>query len=281
MESLLYPCTSIKQVCIFTKVLHLSEVHRRSELSHLSEVRSRQSTTSHNAFCGPSIKPQMPEVFHICFVGMNKSTVYFSVAFIHVVRMFAVALSLHLSRGRLCLRVHCLIDGILLFGVHTHLAFFFYIVAYCLCSRCRCTIHSVRRPHVSACPFLFCEPSIKPQMPEVFHICFVGMNKSTVYFSLAFIHVVRMFVVTLSLHLSRGRLCLRVHCLIDGILLFCVHTHLAFFFYIVAYCLCFRCRCTIHSVRRPLVSACRFLWATGSTEYFSFVSKRIVASCLS
>ena len=54
----------------------------------------------------------MPEVFHICFVGMNKSTVYFSLAFIHVVRIFVVALSLHLSRGRLCLRVHCLIDGI-------------------------------------------------------------------------------------------------------------------------------------------------------------------------
>ena len=34
---------------------------------------------------------------------------------------------------------------------------------------------------------------------------FVGMNKSTGYFSLAFIHVVRMFVVALSLHLSRGR----------------------------------------------------------------------------
>ena len=32
--------------------------------------------------------------------------------------------------------------------------------------------------------------------------------------------------------------CLRVHCLIDGILLFCVHTHLVFFFYIVACCLC-------------------------------------------
>ena len=182
-----------------------------------------------------------------------------------------VALSLHLSRGRLCLHVHCLIDSILLFCVHTHLAFFFYIVAYYLCSRCRCTIHSVRLPHVSACPFLFCGPSIKPQMPEVFHICFVGMNKSTVYFSLAFIHVVRMFVVALSLHLSRGRLCLRVHCLIDGILLFCVHTHLAFFFYIVAYCLCSRCRCTIHSVRLPHVSACPFLWATGPTEYFSCI----------
>ena len=127
----------------------------------------------------------------------------------------------------------------------------------------------------------FCGPSIKPPMPEVFHICFVGMNKSTVYFSLAFIHVVRMFVVALSLHLSRGRLCLRVHCLIAGILLFCVHTHLAFFFYIVAYCLCSRCRCTIHSVRLPHVSVCPFLWATGSTEYFSFVLKRIVASCLS
>ena len=83
-------------------------------------------------------------------------------------------------------------------------------------------------------------------------------------------------MVALSLHLSRGRrLCLRVHCLIDGILLFCVHTHLAFFFYIVAYCLCSRCRCTIHSVRLPHVSACPFLWATGPTEYFSFVSKRI------
>ena len=199
------PAPASNKFCIFTKVLHLSEVHRRSELSHLSEVRSRQSTTSYNKFCGPSIEPQMPEVFHVCFVGMNKSMVYFSLEFIHVVRMFVVALSLHLSRGRLCLRVHCLIDGILLFCVHTHLAFFFYIVAYCLCSRCRCTIHSVRLPHVSACPFLFCGPSIKPQMPEVFHICFVGMNKSTVYFSLAFIHVVRMFVVALSLHLSRGR----------------------------------------------------------------------------
>ena len=90
-------------------------IYNICSLSHLSEVRSRQSTTSHNAFCGPSIKPQMPEVFHICFVGMNRSTVYFSLAFIHVVRMFVVALSLHLSRGRLCLRVHCLIDGILLF----------------------------------------------------------------------------------------------------------------------------------------------------------------------
>ena len=133
------PAPASNKFCIFTKVLHLSEVHRKSELSHLSEVRSRQSATSHNAFCGPSIKPQMPEVFHICFVGINKSTVYFSLAFIHVVRIFVVALSLHLSRGRLCLRVHCLIDGILLFCVHTHLAFFFYIVAYCLCSRCRCT----------------------------------------------------------------------------------------------------------------------------------------------
>ena len=195
MESLLYPCTSIKQVCIFTKGLNFSEVHRRSELSHLSEVRSRQSTASRNAFCGPSMKPQMPEVIHICFVGMNNSTVYFSLALIHVVRIFVVALSLHLSRGRLCLRVHCLIDGILIFCVHTHLAFFFCIVVYCLCFRCRCTIHSVRLPHVSACPFLFCGPSIKPQIPEIFHICFVGMNKSTVYLSLAFIHVVRMFVV--------------------------------------------------------------------------------------
>ena len=50
---------------------------------------------------------------------------------------------------------------------------------------------------------------------STFHICFVGMNKSTVYFSLAFIHVVRMFVVALSLHLSRG---------IDGIFLSCVYT---------------------------------------------------------
>ena len=136
-------------------------------------------------------------------------------------------------------------------------------------------------PFHSQLPCAFCGPSIKPQMPEVFHIYFVGMNKSTVYFSLAFMHVVRMFVVALSLHLSRGRLCLRVHCLIDGTLLICVHTHLAFFFHIVEYCLCSRCRCTIHSVRLPHVSACPFLWATGSTEYFSSVLRRIVASCLS
>ena len=42
------PAPASNKFCIFTKVLHLSEVHRRSELSHLSEVRSRQSTTSHN-----------------------------------------------------------------------------------------------------------------------------------------------------------------------------------------------------------------------------------------
>ena len=126
MESLLTPAPASNKFCIFTKVLHLSEVHRRSELSHLSEVRSRQSTTSHNIIrllrsSQKKLKPQMPEVFHICFVNMNKSTVYFSLAFIHVLRLFVVALSLHLSRGRLCLRVHCLIDGILLFCVHTHL----------------------------------------------------------------------------------------------------------------------------------------------------------------
>ena len=41
------------------------------------------------------------------------------------------------------------------------------------------------------------------------------------------------------------------------------------------------CRGTIHSVRLPHVSACPFLWVTGSMEYLFFVSKRIVASCLS
>ena len=145
------------------------------------------------------------------------------------------------------------VDGIFLSCVHTH--------------RSARSIVELS-PFHSQLPCAFCGPSIKPQMPEVFHICFVGMNKKTIYFSLAFIHVVRMFVVALSPHLSRGRMCLRVHCLIDGILLFCVHraTHLAFFFYIVAYCLCSRCRCTIHnSVRLLHVSACPFLWATGST----------------
>ena len=39
------PAPASNNFCIFKKVLHLSEVHRRSELSHLSEVRSRQSTT--------------------------------------------------------------------------------------------------------------------------------------------------------------------------------------------------------------------------------------------
>ena len=42
------PAPASNKFCIFTKDLHLSEVHRRSELSHLSEVRSRQSTTSNN-----------------------------------------------------------------------------------------------------------------------------------------------------------------------------------------------------------------------------------------
>ena len=39
------PAPASNKFCMFTKVLHLSEVHRRSELSHLSEVRSRKSTT--------------------------------------------------------------------------------------------------------------------------------------------------------------------------------------------------------------------------------------------
>ena len=95
-----------------------------------------------------------------------------------------------------------------------------------------------------------------PNAGGISYLFFFGMNKSTVYFLLAFIHVVRMFVVALSLHLSRGRLCLRMHCLIDGMLLFCVHTHLAFFFYIVAYCLCYRCRCTIHSQRMSTPRVC-------------------------
>ena len=57
---------------------------------------------------------------------------------------------------------------------------------------------------VVAVPFStsVCVLRIKPQMPEVLRICNVGMNKSTVCFSLAFIHVVRMFVVALSLHLN-------------------------------------------------------------------------------
>ena len=42
------PTPASNKSCIFTKVLHLSEVNRRSELSHPSDVRSRQSTTSHN-----------------------------------------------------------------------------------------------------------------------------------------------------------------------------------------------------------------------------------------
>ena len=42
------PAPASNKFCIFTEVLHFSEVHRRSELFHLSEVRSRQSTPSHN-----------------------------------------------------------------------------------------------------------------------------------------------------------------------------------------------------------------------------------------
>ena len=44
------PAPASNKFCIFTKVLHLSEVHRKSELSHLSEVRSRQSITSNNIY---------------------------------------------------------------------------------------------------------------------------------------------------------------------------------------------------------------------------------------
>ena len=40
------PAPASNKFCIFTKVLHLSEVHRRSELSHLSEVH-RRSELSH------------------------------------------------------------------------------------------------------------------------------------------------------------------------------------------------------------------------------------------
>ena len=119
-------------------------------------------------------------------------------------------------------------------------------------------------------------------MSEVFHICFVGMNKSTVYFSLAF-------------YPRREDVCGRViaapftwtsvsACALSDrrdIALLCSYTFSALLLH--------RCALFVfplslyHSQRRtlPHVSACPFLWATGSTEYFSFVSKRIVASCLS
>ena len=220
------PATASNKFCIiFTKVLHLSEVHRRSELSHISEVRSRQSTTtSHNI---------------IRLLRSSLCSYTFSVLLLHrCALLFVFPLPLYHSQRtstpRVCMSISVgnRIDGIFLFCIETHRnvlfvvtpssccpynvrserllqvsacaflgrastrmptvhssKFCFHIVAVCLWSRRPCHVHRERLPHMSVC---VCTYWAK-----------LDENADDIYFSSVFIHIVAyyrsvLFVVALS-----------------------------------------------------------------------------------
>ena len=104
----MYECSFLGTSMNKVDDIFLSCVHK-----HCSDLKSSCWRSILNFRVRFEDKTPKAEVFYNCFVGINKSTAYFSLAFIHDVRMFVVASSLHLSRGRLSLRVHCLIDGIM------------------------------------------------------------------------------------------------------------------------------------------------------------------------
>ena len=173
--------------CIFTKVLHLSEVHRRSELSHLSEVRSRQSTTSHNIIrllrssqnvlpetkneayllscvytrredvCGRIIVPPFTWTSVPACALSDLCSYTFSVLLLHRCVLFVFLLSLYHSQRtstpRVCMSISVgnRIDGIFLFFIETHRSVLFVVTP----SSCfPYNVQSERLLQVSACAFL-------------------------------------------------------------------------------------------------------------------------------
>ena len=158
------------------------------------------------------------------------------------------------------------------FCVHTHSAFFFYIVAYCLCSRCRCTIHSVRLPHVSACMSI----SVGNRKDGIFLFC-VERHRSV------------LFVVTPSsccpYNVQSERLLQVSACAFLGRASTRMPTvnFSKFCFHIVAVCLWSRRPCHVHRERLPHMSVCVCTsWAKldENTDdiYFSSVFIHIVAA---
>ena len=234
--------------CIFTKVLHLSEVYRKSELSHLSEVCSRQSTTSHNiirllrssqsflpetedeapcAFCGPSIKPQMPEVFHICFVDMNKSTVYIFISCVYT------------RREDVCGRVIA--------------------APFTWTSVSACALSDRRYIALFLCSYTF--------SVLLLHRCVLFV------FPLSLYHLQRTFTPRVCMSISVGNR-------IDGISLFCIETHRSVLF-VVTPSSC--CPYEVQSERLLQVSACAFLGKASTrmpTVHSSKFCFHIVAVCL-
>ena len=167
-----------------------------------------------------------------------------------------------------CVCVHCLIDGVLLFCVYTHLEFFFYIIAYCLCSRCRCTIHSVRLP-----------------------VCMsisVGNRIDGIFLSCIETHRCVLFVVTPSsccpYNVQSERLLQVSACAFLGRASTrtpTVHSS-KFCFHIVAVCLWSRRPCRVHRERLPHMAVCVCTsWAKLDEDaddiYFSSIFIHIVA----
>ena len=167
--------------------------------------------------------------------------------------------------------LHYLVDGILLFRVHTHLAFFFYIVTYCLCSRCRCTIHSVR----TSTPRVCMSVSVGNRRDGIFLFC-IETHRSV------------LFVVTPSsccpYNVQSERLLQVFACAFLGrasTRMPTVHSS-KFCFHIVAVCLWSRRPCHVHRERLPHMSLCVCTpWAkldeNADDIYFSSVFIHIVA----
>ena len=140
------PAPASNKFCIFTKVLHLSEVHRRSEPSHLSEVRSRQSTTSHNI-----IRLLRSSQFTLL------CSYTFSVLLLHRCVLFVFPLSLYHSQRtstpRVCMSISVgnRIDGIFIFCIEKYRSVLFVVTPS---SCCPYNVQSERLLQVSACAFL-------------------------------------------------------------------------------------------------------------------------------
>ena len=222
------PAPASNKFCIFTKVLHLSEVHRRSELSHLSKVRSRQSTTSHNIIrllrSSQNFLPETEDEADGRYIALLCSYT-FSVLLLHRCVWFVFPLSLYHSQRtstpRVCMSISLgnRIDGIFLFCIETHRSVLFVVTPS---SCCPYNVQSERLLQVSACAFLGIASTRMPTVHSTkfcFHIVAVCLwsrrpchvhrerlphmsvcvctswakldeNADDIYFSSVFIHIV-------------------------------------------------------------------------------------------
>ena len=154
------PAPASNKFCIFTKVLHLSEVHRRSELSHFSEVRSRHSTTWHNIIrllrSSQLFLPETGDEADRRYIAFLCSYT-FSVLILHCCVLFVFPMSPYRSQRtstpRVCMSISVgnRIDGIFLFCIETHRSVLFVVTPSSCCSD---SVQSERLLQVSACAFL-------------------------------------------------------------------------------------------------------------------------------